>query len=66
MTMKVTIKNEDPTRTARVTCYDRSKGVEEGNIYFPTHQRGEQTELLPGESKEFWIHSGRDLKVEEV
>lgn len=55
MTMRLTIKNEDQARTARV------KVVDLGNpSYVPF------VDLEPGQSHEFWIHKGRELKVEEL
>ncbi len=59
MTMKLTIKNEDtnPNRAASISVVDiYLNGIE---------QVTETVTLNCGEHHEFWIHSGRYLKVEE-
>lgn len=58
MTMKITIKNEDTHRTAKVT--QRDVGVDGSRHPHPT-----QT-LQPGDSGEFWVHSTNELLVEEA
>lgn len=54
MTMRLTLKNEDQSRTARVTTLDVG-----GAANTPA-------EIAPGETKDFWIHAGRTLTVEEL
>lgn len=58
MTMKLTIKNDDATRTALATSIEISADGQVRNPQAPV-------ELAPGESKEFWIYQGRELKLEE-
>lgn len=68
MTMRITVKNEDTQRIAKITMRDRSPvdgmpGTVPENVTF---QMSEVRELAPGASTEVWIHSGRDFIVEEI
>ena len=58
MTMRLTIHNEDPSRAARVTTIDF-----EGT---PAEVASLASIIEPGDDREFWIHAGRTLRVEEV
>lgn len=67
MTMRLTIKNEDQSRTAVVTTFDtpgRIAGTEIRNPDAPDVWAAE-TAIAPSESAEFWIHSGRMVRVTE-
>lgn len=55
MTMKLTIKNEDQTRTATVTSTDHS----------PSGTYETDVKLAPGEQRDFYVHVGRTLTVRE-
>jgi hypothetical protein len=55
MTMRLTIKNTDPMRTARVTYVDL--GALDA---VPT------IDIAPGVEVDVWIHSTRAMRVEEV
>jgi hypothetical protein len=62
MTMRLTIKNEDPNRSAATTLIDVGPSgarISEGKAEAPVT-------LAPGESREVWIHSGRVVLVEEL
>lgn len=65
MTMRLTVKNEDETRTARVRVRDFVSGPD-GKHTGACVEHTPPRELGPGESADFWVHSGRDLVVEEV
>ena len=56
MTMRITVKNEDTSRTAVVKQL-------EGPEFSPT--LAGTSEIKPGESAEFWIYVGRKLDVSE-
>lgn len=56
MTMRLTIKNDDTSRTAVLKYVDTPSGEKKQEA---------AGELAPGESREFWIHSTRSLEVEE-
>jgi hypothetical protein len=61
MTMKVTVKNEDPSRNALVTQLDKQRDG--------TKKVRSTTPLTPGATKEFWIYSGdtgSEITVEEA
>lgn len=61
MTMRLTIKNEDETRTATIEVVD----------YYPVDEAGTSrseptlVEIPPGETREQWIHGGRKIVVRE-
>ncbi len=57
MTMRITIKNADETRTARVTAVD-------GGV--PVGGGAARVDLAPGQSNDFYIHEGRTLAIEEI
>jgi len=62
MTMRLTIKNEDGTRSATTTLIDVGPDgarLSEGKAEPPVT-------LAPGESREVWIHKGRVVLVEEL
>ena len=58
MTMRLTIRNEDPSRAARVTTIDFA-GT-------PSEVASLTVVIEPDGEREFWIHAGRTLRVEEV
>lgn len=58
MTMRLTITNEDLARTARVSTVDFS-GT-------PSEAVSMTEDIPPGEQRDFWIHHGRKLSVEEL
>lgn len=58
MTMRITIKNEDTHRTAKVAQVDGPRSD-------PAKQAVALTEIGPGESADFWIHSNRHLEIDE-
>jgi hypothetical protein len=64
MTMRVTITNDDQTRTARVRVRDMQIGADGKHTGACTENQA-PTEIAPGASAEFYIHSSRDLVVEE-
>lgn len=53
MTMKLKIENCDAQRTAVVQTVDHGA------------YQGAGVEIPPGESREFWIHHGRQLQIDE-
>ena len=55
MTMRITVKNEDAQRTARVTPHVAGQ-VETQMIQ----------DVPPGVSRDFYIHNGKTLTIEEV
>lgn len=61
MTMKITIANEDQTRIARVQVRDHTGKPGTGGWRVDS-----ETEIPPGETRSFFVHSTRDLFVEEV
>jgi hypothetical protein len=62
MTMKLTIKNEDLSRTAVVKTIDFNPADSDASRNtLPTTE----TEITPGTAAEFWIHQGRKLDVME-
>ena len=58
MTMRLTIKNTNPTRTARVTYVDHG---ELGRV-----DASPTIDIGPGVEVEVWVHSTRSIRVEEV
>lgn len=65
MTMKLTIKNEDAARTARVHQRELAidaTGKHTGACSEPTPP----TDIPPGGEASFYIYTNRDLRVEEV
>lgn len=65
MTMKLTIKNEDSTRSARVRTRMLHVNAD-GSHSGATSDQGPPVELAPGASGEFWVHRNQDILVEEV
>lgn len=59
MTMKLTVRNEDSQRTAVVRTHDFNPSTPEASAIASV------TEILPGETAELWIHSGRKIEVLE-
>jgi hypothetical protein len=72
MTMKLTIKNEDASRTAVVKTIDL-KLVQDpanpGGMHVPDPDQpgtvASTAEIAPGATAEFWIHNGRKIDVTE-
>lgn len=63
MTMKVRVTNENPMGKIRVT----TRIVETGNPDAPTVVVRETEDTVhAASSKEFWVHTGQDLLIEEV
>lgn len=58
MTMRLTIKNEDATRTARVSAFDAPRRAD--------GTASETVDIKPGQICEFYIHSNRSLTVDEL
>jgi hypothetical protein len=65
MTMRIKVTNEDQTRTARVRVRDAKvyDGKTTGEF---VEDSNPPTEIAPGQSADFYVHSTRDLIVEEV
>ena len=59
MTTRVTIKNEDATRTVIVTMMDR-----DANNAKVAREHSRQ-KIEPGDTKDFVVYDGRSLTVEE-
>jgi predicted acyl esterase len=62
MTTRLTIKNDDASRSATTTLIDVGPDgarMSEGKAEAPVT-------LAPGESREVWIHKGRVVLVEEL
>lgn len=60
MTMRVTIKNEDPARVALVRTEDFNDAGEPSAEQLPIR------DLQPGATCEFWVHSTRRIVVSEA
>lgn len=56
MTIRISIKNEDDTRSATVKQFQTEE---------PTGMIGEE-ELYPGDTKDFYLHGGNYVKIEEA
>jgi hypothetical protein len=64
MTMRLTIKNEDQSRTAVVKTIDTPSNVSTEYADKPDVEAA-TAEIAPGQTAEFWIHNGRKLDVTE-
>lgn len=62
MTMRLKVTNEDAQRVAVVSTIEMRVRADTGVEPFVA----ESAELGPGESRDFWIHAGRSLKIEEL
>ncbi len=58
MTMRLTIKNEDTIRTARVSAFDAPRCAD--------GTASETIDIGPGQIREFYIHSNRSLTIDEL
>lgn len=57
MTMLLKIRNEDSSRTAKISVRDHAQ---DGSVHVV-----QEHEVRPGEEQVVYIHSSRDLLVEE-
>lgn len=60
MTMRLTIKNDDPARSAVITVIDQHPDVRDG-----APSVASMTDLSPGQQTHVYIHAGRKLEISE-
>ena len=58
MTIRIQVANLDKEKTVDVLAVDYTKGSSDSVIR-------ERTTLQPGERREFYVHTLRDIRVEE-
>ena len=59
MTIKVTVKNDDPRETAVIS-------VAECAVHGGMNPKIRSVDLKGGESTEVWVHSGQRIDIREV